>query len=336
VILAQLTAQMMKTGYSISNTIEEAEFLNRRAIQLSPTEAECWGSWAATLHRMGRLSQALEANDRALQLKPTSHRCYNRKGLILEKTNRLEEAYQCFSKAIELKEADPKSPRNYLTQYRSNRCELLKRMGRWPDASVDNLIVHGIPARDPRAKVELLDLSAFYNVNLSNEWRLGYNLWYPGITVTPGLHRFGGADFDVRGVIQVAITDGQKTLFPNEVPGILVGRTANRIHFLHAAVIEDSNYQVKTGNYLVHFADGQQQEIPLFNGTEIGAWFDAKHTDAEVAWEELDRHVATQDQNVRLYKFTWQNPRPQVEVLSLDVISAVTNAAPFVVAITVE
>ena len=53
-------------------------------------------------------------------------------------------------------------------------------------------------------------------------------------------------------------------------------------------------------------------------------------------WQGIDRTVNKEGQKVQLFKFTWQNPRPQVEIRSLDVISAVTNAAPFVVAITVE
>lgn len=42
------------------------------------------------------------------------------------------------------------------------------------------------------------------------------------------------------------------------------------------------------------------------------------------------------DWGVRLYKLTWTNPRPEVEIKSLDLESTMTQSAPFVVAITVE
>ena len=39
---------------------------------------------------------------------------------------------------------------------------------------------------------------------------------------------------------------------------------------------------------------------------------------------------------LRLYLSSYENPRPDVEVVSIDYVSAMTQAAPFLVAMTIE
>jgi hypothetical protein len=211
-------------------------------------------------------------------------------------------------------------------------------MGRIAEAGEDNLKAYGISARDSKARPELLDLSLFYNVNFTNDWEVSFEARNDGLNLSPGIHRLVDVDFDVRGVIQVAPSAGHTKTLPKEVPGIPVGHALARIHFLHAAIggeLTETN-EVKAGSYMVHYADGQQHEIPLRLGKELADWWFPKPTDAEVAWTGSNSRSAYNGKTVQLFKFTWQNPRPQVEVRSLDLISAMTNAAPFVVAITVE
>jgi hypothetical protein len=38
----------------------------------------------------------------------------------------------------------------------------------------------------------------------------------------------------------------------------------------------------------------------------------------------------------RLYHRSWENPRPDVEVLSIDFVSRMTRSGPFLVALTVD
>jgi hypothetical protein len=38
--------------------------------------------------------------------------------------------------------------------------------------------------------------------------------------------------------------------------------------------------------------------------------------------------------HVRLFKTTWVNPMPEKEITSMDYISTMSNAAPFLVAVT--
>jgi hypothetical protein len=67
--------------------------------------------------------------------------------------------------------------------------------------------------------------------------------------------------------------------------------------------------------------------------------------DARIAWEgtnpaatdyRTDFPAGEPGKELRLFVATWENPRPDVEVTSLDLVSRETQSAPFVVAITVE
>lgn len=67
--------------------------------------------------------------------------------------------------------------------------------------------------------------------------------------------------------------------------------------------------------------------------------------DARVAWEgtnpaatddQKDRSGEVTGKELRLYVSAWKNPRPDIEVTSLDLVSRETDSAPFFLAITVE
>ena len=55
-----------------------------------------------------------------------------------------------------------------------------------------------------------------------------------------------------------------------------------------------------------------------------------------VAW--IGNNVRSRARNYRLQLFrrTWENPTPEVEITSIDFVSAITGAAPFLIAITVN
>ena len=57
---------------------------------------------------------------------------------------------------------------------------------------------------------------------------------------------------------------------------------------------------------------------------------------ASVVWTGNTAAAAANGQTIRLWKRTYENPRPDVEITHLDFVSAMAFPAPFVVAITVE
>jgi len=59
-------------------------------------------------------------------------------------------------------------------------------------------------------------------------------------------------------------------------------------------------------------------------------------SDAKVAWIGSHASARLQGLQTRLIKQTWENELPEVEITSIDFVSALENPAPFLVAITVD
>jgi len=74
-------------------------------------------------------------------------------------------------------------------------------------------------------------------------------------------------------------------------------------------------------------------------GRDIADWCDQpneKNKDFLVAWSGTNESSRQQGRTIRLFKSTWENPLPSVEVKSIDFVSTHEQAAPFLVAITAE
>ena len=151
-----------------------------------------------------------------------------------------------------------------------------------------------------------------------------------------GGQTLGEVEFDVRGMVQLsaqARVPGDPA-YPDRVEGIPVGQHGRRLHFLHAAIgIEEPGAVI--GRYVVHTADGGRSELPIRYGQEVVDWIaDPLPAPAPlvVAWTGASRMYPV----LRLFRTTWENPAPEIEVTRIDFLSAPTRAAPFLVAITVE
>ena len=126
-----------------------------------------------------------------------------------------------------------------------------------------------------------------------------------------------------------------------------------RLHALQGTMFTEAE-DVSIGGYILHYADGTQQELEIRYGQDVRAfWWSAGldpdvvnwlylHTDprkdaakATVAGELLP-NLAHPNLPRRLYHRSWENPRPDFEVQSIDFISRVTRSGPFLVALTVE
>ncbi len=93
---------------------------------------------------------------------------------------------------------------------------------------------------------------------------------------------------------------------------------------------------VQVGTYLIHYADGQRKEVIIIYGEDAPGWWGGAVKKplarATVAWTRTNAFDAA----IRLFKTVWENPLPQVEIKSLDFVSKMTDAGPFVIAITAE
>jgi hypothetical protein len=210
-----------------------------------------------------------------------------------------------------------------------------------PNRAVKEVIKVESPARDANAGKQLLDLSSFYNALLSDSWHgsTGNDLG----ALSPGLHTFGGVEFDVRGIVQLSSKTPSAEKFPEQVKDIKVQQKCRRIHFLHSAgwgTVADEGKQI--GSYFVHFADNQTRlEIPIIYGKHMRNWHflpgePASPDDLTSVWTGENAVSKRAGRSLRLFKTTWTNIVPNVEIESITFNSSMDKAAPFLIAITVD
>lgn len=194
-----------------------------------------------------------------------------------------------------------------------------------------------IPPRDPAADRRLVDLTAWYNHALDDDIH-----HKPGNTLAAlpqGLQRIDGTLFDLRGVVQLAGARSKEITsltYPPAANGIPVGVTGRRIHFLHASAWEIESAD-PIGDYVVHFAEHQAQSVPLIFKLNIWDWWENPGVSSgKPAWTGQNERTRQRGIQIRLFKFTWDNPYPEDPVQSIDFVSRLATPAPFLVAITVE
>jgi hypothetical protein len=127
--------------------------------------------------------------------------------------------------------------------------------------------------------------------------------------------------------------------YPASVVGIPVHRKFARLHVLHATNYSETD-ATRIGAYVLHYADGRQSELSILYGNDVQDWWHKKEsrdvTRPTVAWTSSDSAASVSGVEFRLFKRTWDNPRPEVEVESIDFTSAETRCGPFLIAMTVE
>jgi WD40 repeat protein/predicted Ser/Thr protein kinase len=204
-----------------------------------------------------------------------------------------------------------------------------------------------VPPRPPEAGPDQIDLARHYNAPLSPSWQsVGPGQYAEGndlAELPSGVRSLAGVRFDVRGVIQLAssttVQMGDK--FPQEVAGLPVGRKCRRMHFLHSAIFGVVEDGMEVAHYVVHYRDGPADRIPVVSGSELkDFWLPRDGSNpasrAVIAWTGANEMSRRQALPVGLFKFTWENPRPEVDIQSIDFVSAMSIPAPFLVAITAE
>ena len=201
-----------------------------------------------------------------------------------------------------------------------------------------------IPPRPAGLTARQLDLSAFYDAPLGVSW-LGMS---PGATsndlgeLARVPARFGGLDFDLRGVIQLSSValENRGKRFRRQVTGIPVGQRAVRIHFVHATVW-DAVHRTQVGTYRIHYTDGETRDIPLLFGETIGDWWCSasalrRFPATAVVWQGSNDASREAGMSVRIFQMSWINPRQAQDISSLELISAMDRPAPFLLGITLE
>ncbi len=194
-----------------------------------------------------------------------------------------------------------------------------------------------IPNRSRDASYNMLDLTAYFNFSLDDEIH-----HKPGNTLSAlpkGIQDFDGVKFDVRGVVQLegAISLEKTTLlYPRSITDIKVNLSCHAIHFLHSSAWNDDRGRC-IGEYLVHYQNGEVANIPLVYGENVMDWWgQPNETGVMPVWTGENPRTKEIGFFLRVFKYSWKNPKPEIEITSIDLISKMVNSAPILLAITVE
>jgi hypothetical protein len=156
--------------------------------------------------------------------------------------------------------------------------------------------------------------------------------------VPQGEQKLAGVSYKI-GPRMVHLRGAHAMDLPEKVEGIPIGTAVSRLHFLHGNGYNlDSNTEI--GAYLVHYADGTSERIPLLYGEDIHDWWGASDLQnlkrARIAWKGTNPAADSNQMSIYLYALDWINPHPDKPIRSLDIISRNTECDPFLVALSVE
>ncbi|MGF1638305.1 MAG: hypothetical protein ACFCUU_14605 [Cyclobacteriaceae bacterium] len=129
-----------------------------------------------------------------------------------------------------------------------------------------------------------------------------------------------------------------------KIENIPIGSKTGKLAFLQAYHLH--NKDISKGEQLFHFrinyADGSHELIPVHWQLHIEDWLsepDQLHNleSAELAWYQEVMKKGGGSLQIRLYKMEWINPKPSVEIVSLDMINdrEYQDGAPAVFAISI-
>jgi tetratricopeptide (TPR) repeat protein len=282
-----------------------------------------------------RVAEALADLSKANQLEPKDLEAAELLAQAYTQLNKPAEAITAYAKAIALMELDDKESRSHRRQAFAARAALLKQEHRFKEALVDQLHSLGIPLRQDCAAPTQIDLSAFYNFSFSDDLHgiKGNNL----LPLPTGCATLAGVKFDLRGIVQVANQGLLEKTCPMRCDGILIDQKCHALHFLQGAAWGGAvEWGTTIGRYVAHFADGSEQIIPIRFGQDVLDWWQtagagAAPTEAEVVWSSQNKVSG-----ISLFERTWRNPFPELRITTIDFVSAMTPAAPFLIAISSE
>jgi len=216
----------------------------------------------------------------------------------------------------------------------------------------DNTVVW--PRRDALAAPAQLDLTDHYNGLLPDALLPFFSMPDRDNCLRElgsGLLELGGVRFDVRGVIQLRRhTDLERAwqvvseLLPIQVEGIHVQQTIRRLHVLHGTANTESSQKdgAEVARFVWHYDSGREASLIRY-GQDVRDWWwrpeDAVEPTSDrsrVVWTGSNPVAREKGYQLRLYLTTIENPRPEEVVRSLDYVSAMTESAPFLIALTAE
>jgi hypothetical protein len=210
-------------------------------------------------------------------------------------------------------------------------------------------------ARQPQTKAGqpsepvCIDLSKYCTAQLTNSLNSPASVKENNLAALPkGRQVLGGVPFDIEGMVQLSgkkIQEWGRKEFPEAVKNIAIGEKCSRLELLHGAGGVYDGYGVAIAELVLHYADTSVSEIEIKNGVHVRDWWgDPRQTisatNSTLAWTgtnpALKQYGGANPGSLRIYRTTFENPRPDVSLTSVDYVSTMQNASPFLIGLTVE
>lgn len=324
-----------------------------------------WRAKAAVDEKLGSHEEALAACTRALELNPGDAATLEQMAGLQRRANQPDKAAHFAQMAF--KKADENEPYNIIDRpkLRALLRDSLRAVGRLAEAGEANLELLGIQQRrSAEATTDQIDLSLYYNGRMEDEYLEGSS-GHNYAAVSRGVSEFAGVSFDVRGLIRLRSRNKEfrsataKRLpdlnKPESVLGIAISASCKKLHFLHTAESVYSGSEL--GAYIVHYADGTKYAIPIqaFTNTQgrtpnVADRYFSSYLASQgkplvpppplvVAWQGPRPPTQPPEKTpsyIWLYLLTWENPRPEIEIKSINFISHGADGGPCLFAITKE
>jgi beta-galactosidase len=159
-----------------------------------------------------------------------------------------------------------------------------------------------------------------------------------------GRRTFDGVRFNVAGLIQLADENDvaqKNNPYPESVEGIPVNRVCRQLHLLHGTVQGLGDPRV-VASLVLHYADGTTGKLDIVYGQQVYDWWFKGSADmplagnTKVAWVGQNPEAANGGYRIRVFKSSFDNPKPDLQIKTIDYVSALTASGPFLLALTVE
>jgi len=178
-----------------------------------------------------------------------------------------------------------------------------------------------------------IDLSKFANAYRDEKgWFGDRNFTFAALPT--GRQTMAGVQFDIfdfptSPVPTALMIGGRNTRPAKEITGIPVARKADALFFLQAARIDQrmndddrkKKKRFEMARYVIHYADGQSETIPIYSEVDIDDYKQKTPRaipGAQIAWT----HPYGSGNEVAVaYSKQWNNPRPGVEISSVDLVA---------------
>lgn len=179
-------------------------------------------------------------------------------------------------------------------------------------------------------------LTRHYNAGHQTNWMGGGKVPGRDLAELPGGRgTYGEVPFDVGGVVQLRGLGDRKyaNSYPEAVDAIPVHGQCAKLHFLHATAWSTAS-GTRIAAYVVHYADNTELTVPVLYGDDLRdyTYEPSDETKAKgAAWSSTEGRYPK-----RVFRSTWVNPKPKVQIKEIDFVSAGSRCYPFLLAITAE